>query len=213
MTKDVKLIKSKKSEREEFIKQCKASNGRLNILVHPFYSEDTTPTENKRYVTKRYLKQRDEYIKGLLDTDIPLLFFQQSSDYKTLLSKISQFGEYTIYTVITKRGEETPTGGRKDWEKLAEIFSEAKIEVVTVSGLYLVNKPLEKALEEFDVRYDKEEIQLEFINNIPKYIDKFPVAREWLEKNYVPTGCVGYTVMNLLKYDFDVSIGELTAPD
>ena len=213
MVKDIKVINAKRDDIEVFNSKCKLSNGRLNILVHPFFSENTTPTLNKRYVTKKYLKKRDEYIREALDSNTPLIFFQQSFDYKNLPSRISQIGDYTIYTVKTKNGEETPKGGRKEWNMLADILSKGEIKIVTVSGLYLVYEPINKAIEEFDIKYDKEKIQLEFINMIPKYIDKYPIARKWLKKNFVPTGCVGYTIMNLLKYGFDVSIGELTAPD
>ena len=30
--------------------------------------------------------------------------------------------------------------------------------------------------------------------------------------NFVPTGCVGFAIMNLLKYGIDVDISEQTAP-
>lgn len=213
MRKDIEVTKAKGKSLEYFLNICKLSNGKLNILVHPFFSENTIPTQNKRYVTKEYLNKRDEYIRKVLDSNIPLIFFQQSSDYNDLLSKISQMGDYTIYTVKTKNGEETPKGGRKEWDMLADLLLRGDIKIVTVSGLYLVYEPIKKALKEFDIKYDKEKIQVDFVQNIPVYIDRYPIAREWLKKDYVPTGCVGYTVMNLLKYGFDVSIGELTAPD
>ncbi len=213
MIEDIELLKASTIEIREFINQCNVSSGKLHILVHPFYSEDISPKKNKRFVTREYLKNRDQYIKSLLESKTPLIIFQQASNYNKMISKISQSGNSRIYNVKTKDGEETPKGGRKDWDLLAKIFLNAKIEIITVDGLFLVSKSISKAIKEFDIRYDEEKIQLEFIQNIPTYLEKYPIAKKWLKKNFVPTGCVGYTIMNLLKYGFDVSIGELTAPD
>ena len=213
MVKDIKILKATQKQLLDFSNLCKKTEGEINIFVHPFYSENTTPTKNKRYVTKKYLKNRDKYIKECLESNTPTIFFQQKSDYQELPKRLDGFGNHIIYTVQTKDGEETPIGGRRDWDKLAEILSNSGIGLVTVSGLYLVNIPIKSALKEFDIKYDKEKIQIEFIDKIPIHKNKYPNARVWLEKDFVPTGCVGYTVMNLLRYNFDVSFGKLTAPD
>ena len=32
-----------------------------------------------------------------------------------------------------------------------------------------------------------------------KYIEKFPIARTWIQKRYIPKGCVGFAAISLLK--------------
>ena len=211
---DLEILKIPDKQLEVFKNSCKNKYGYIDIFVHPFYSEDTTPTNNGRFVTQQYLKKRDTYISSCLENNEPIIFFQQKSDYKQLIEKLTHISKNTlIYTVKTKDGEETPVGGRRDWDKLANILHSSEVKLVKVSGLYLIKESIKQTKEEFDIKYDKEKIQIEFINNIDIYKDKFPYAREWLKEGFVPKGCVGFTIMNLLRYGIDVSIGELTAPD
>ena len=43
--------------------QIEDNNGIIRFLIHPFYSDDATINKKKRFVTKEYLSNRDNFIK------------------------------------------------------------------------------------------------------------------------------------------------------
>ena len=65
----------------------------------------------------------------------------------------------------------------------------------------------------FDPKYDELHQVPNFIKQTDKYIEKFPIARTWIQKRYIPKGCVGFAAISLLERGMDVCFSNLTTPD
>jgi hypothetical protein len=183
----------------------------VHLVIHPFYTTIADKKPNNRYATQGYLDTISNFIKENLEKNAKIIVFQEASKIETLNSQLSVFNDYEIWYVQTVTGEATPIF-KNGWKQFSEIIIKNDITSVTISGLFLVNKSISDTLKDYEEKYDRECTLPEFIRNREQYIQKFPIARKWLKMNFVPTGCVGFAIMNLLKYGIDVDISKQTSP-
>jgi hypothetical protein len=188
--------------------QIQSNDGILRFLIHPFYSDDTTINQKKRFVTKEYLSKREDFIKTCINK--ALVIFQPKYLLDDLWSNLEAFDLEHVYYVPTMDYESTPYEG---WDKLVEKLNLLNVRAVELSGMYLDLRTQEEAMEMFDPKYDKLHQGPNFIKETDKYIEKFPIASKWLKKKYVPKGCVGFAAISLLERGIDCYFSDFTTPD
>jgi hypothetical protein len=191
--------------------QIQENNGIIRFLIHPFYSEDTTVNKKKRFVTEEYLSNRDDFIKTNIDKG--LVIFQPKYLLDDLWTNLGAFDLEDVYYIVTRDYEATPFEGAEGWDKLVRILKLLNVQAVELSGIYLDFRTQKEALDKFDPKYDELHQIPRFIEQTDNYIDKFQLAREWLQKRYVPEGCVGFAAISLLERGVDVYFSNLTTPD
>ena len=187
------------------------NNGIIRFLIHPFYSDDTTINKKKRFVTKEYLSSRDDFIKTHKDRG--LVIFQPKYLMDTLWTNLEAFHLENVYYVATRDYEATPFEGPKGWDEFVKILRLLNVQVVELSGMYLDFRTQKESIDTFDPKYDELHQGPNFIKQITRYIEKFPIARTWIQKKYVPKGCVGFAAISLLERGIDVYFSNLTTPD
>ena len=191
--------------------QIEDNNGIIRFLIHPFYSDDTTINKNKRFVTKEYLSNRDNFIK--IHKDKGLIIFQPKYLLDSLWDNLQGFQFEAVYYVATRDYEATPFEGPKGWDELVKILRLLNVQVVELSGMYLDFRTQKESIDTFDPKYDELHQVPNFIKQTDKYIEKFPIARTWIQKRYIPKGCVGFAAISLLERSMDVCFSDLTTPD
>ena len=191
--------------------QIQGNNGIIRFLIHPFYSEDITVNKKKRFVTQEYLSTRDDFIRTHINKG--LVIFQPKYLLNELWTNLEVFDLEDVYYIATKDYEATPFEGSEGWDELAKILKSLNVQAVELSGMYLDFRIQKEALDKFDPKYDELQQIPNFIKQTDNYIDKFQIAREWLQNRYVPEGCVGFAAISLLERGVDVCFSELTTPD
>jgi hypothetical protein len=191
--------------------QVQENNGIIRFLIHPFYSEDTTVNKKKRFVTQEYLSNRDDFIRTHIDKG--LVIFQPKYLLNDLWTNLEVFDLEDVYYIATRDYEATPFEGPKGWDELVRILKLLNVQAVELSGIYLDFRTQKEALDKFDPKYDELHQIPRFIEDRDNYIDKFQLAREWLQKRDVPEGCVGFAAISLLERGIDVYFSNLTTPD
>lgn len=193
--------------------RVKRNDNRIFFLIHPFYSEDTNPNDKGRYITEEYKVRRDNFLKENLNREYPLVIFQPEELMEDLKEKLSGYNQCEIYVVNTKLGESTPIKGEEKWDDIVEIVKNVDAKYVELGGIFLDRRTPKVAMEMFELRYDSTRQIPRFIDNMSKYSDQYRYAREWLDENLVPRGCVGLTAINLLERGIDVKFSNITSPD
>ncbi|MFA7628291.1 MAG: hypothetical protein WCY37_02680 [Candidatus Dojkabacteria bacterium] len=196
---------------DDLRKQIKENNGIVRFLIHPFYSEDTTINKKKRFVTQEYLSKRDDFIK--ININKGLVIFQPKYLLNDLWTNLEVFDLESVYYLATRDYEATPFEGSEGWDELVRILKLLNVQAVELSGMYLDFRTQKEALDKFDPKYDELHQIPNFIKETDNYIEKFQIASEWLQKRYVPEGCVGFAAISLLERGVDVYFSDLTTPD
>lgn len=191
--------------------QIEDNNGIIRFLIHPFYSDDTTINKKKRFVTKEYLSNRDNFIKTHINKG--LVIFQPKYLINNLWINLEGFHLEDVYYIATMDYESTPFEGPKGWDELVKILKLLNVQTVELSGMYLDFRTQKESIDTFDPKYDELHQGPNFIKQTSKYIERFPIARTWLQKGYVPKGCVGFAAINLLERGIDVYFSNFTTPD
>jgi len=191
--------------------QIQENNGIIKFLIHPFYSEDTTVNKKKRFVTQEYLSSRDNFIRTHINKG--LVIFQPKYLINNLWTNLENFHLEDVYYIATRDYESTPFEGSEGWDELVKILKLLNVEAVELSGMYLDFRTQKESIATFNPKYDELHQVPNFIKERSNYIDKFQAASVWLQKKYVPKGCVGFAAISLLERGVDVYFSNLTTPD
>jgi hypothetical protein len=203
----IDLLQANKKELS-FIKD----QSELLVLIHPFYTDSVEKADNNRYATKVYLLMLEQLIGEYFSEQIPFLVLQPQKSLNDLSERLDHFGDNSVFFVETMVGESTPIGGTDVFSKIVDLLKAKSIQLLTLSGLFLVNYKLDLALDDHETKYDPEGILPDFIKNRDKYLRKYSKSSQLIRKEIVPKGCVGYAVMNFLRFGIDVNISKVTAP-
>jgi hypothetical protein len=191
--------------------QIQDNNGIIRFLIHPFYSDDTTINKKKRFVTKEYLSSRDNFIRAHINKG--LIIFQPKCLLDSLWDNLQGFYLEDVYYIATRDYESTPFEGSKGWDEVVKILRLLNVQAVELNGMYLELRTQKESINTFDPKYDELQQGPNFIKQTNKYMERFPIARPWLQKKYIPKGCVGFAAISLLERGIDVCFSNLTTPD
>lgn len=131
----------------------------------------------------------------------------------SLWDNLQGFNLEEVYYIATWDYESTPFEGPKGSDEVVKILRLLNVQVVELSGMYLDFRMQKEAINTFDSKYDELHQVPNFIKQTTNYIERFPIARTWLRKKYVPKGCVGFAAISLLERGIDVYFSDLTTPD
>lgn len=205
-----------------FRKIMEQSEGKLPIMVHPYFLEHTRgPLDS----AAGYKRDRDQLIKRLLKNSYPLLIleeYERRSSLKARLNEAVPDNNVIVHTVYTETGGSLP---RKPHtlSALGDLLIGLGVQSVEVGGVYMVlirNKGLEDGLHL--LKYD--ERTLFPVSNPNVYAQKLQAFRnalagdrrdtsltEWVGQ-VVPYGCAGLTAGRLLHQGLRVSLSTCSYP-
>lgn len=209
----VDLLKIDKTELEKLRRKVKRNKGKVEILVHPFYDENNP--ECAFPSTDEYKRVRNEFIDRAIEENVPLVIFEQDSDYNLLVDRIGNSAG-TLYVVRTLDGEPTPKTeehkqflmGRarlnaefRAWERVNRVLRAAGIKKANIGGRYMILKPSR----------DDEDHEDQF-NRFTKAAKGKKNAKVWLDEKLYPDACPGIVVFKLLQQGIDVSLSYISSP-
>jgi hypothetical protein len=169
----IDLLQANKKELS-FIKD----QSELLVLIHPFYTDSVEKADNNRYATKVYLLMLEQLIGEYFSEQIPFLVLQPQKSLNDLSERLDHFGDNSVFFVETMVGESTPIGGTDVFSKIVDLLKAKSIQLLTLSGLFLVNYKLDLALDDHETKYDPEGILPDFkkteistYGNTPKQVN------------------------------------------
>lgn len=211
----IELLFAGQNELALFAQKVAQRNGSIPVLVHPFFRQNYPP-DYKGYVVpvrENYEKERDRFIKICLDRQVPLVIFEQESEYDLLADRLGLTEKpSSVYTVKTAFEDPRPLYGgpfadySAGWSKLAEILQDTDVKHLTVGGQYMI-------LKKFEGDDD---------TGVPKLKDNFPpLLRRYLGRDRLSVerwtdlttnGCAGTTARLMALCGFDVAISPISSP-
>lgn len=197
------LLETGGEELGEFAHKVGQRNGKIPILVHPFFAEDVAEKHPFLLFRKRpgYKLGRDKFIKACLENAIPLIIFEQENEYTLLPERIKET-HGTLYTVITGERNHLPreleNQGVQEWDKLIAILRLAHVKHIQVGGQYLI------LLDSHSLFNANPRCVPESASQIFQW--KTP------DKLSMTTGCVGALAKRLARENFVVSLSPISSP-
>lgn len=182
----VNLLETNPQELAEFERKVQKVNGKVQVLVHPYFNEDD-PEFSFPPKLPGYKVRRDKFIRACLTHDVPIIIFEEESHYGLLPGRIGEINA-TLYTVPTVNKEITPLGDMLAWARLLGILRRAKVTKISVGGQYLFF-------------YDKDTIivgERGIVNSEAKLA--------------LTAGCVGVLARSFRGQNFNVSLSPISSP-
>ena len=184
-------------EFQEFKKEVESKNGRIRIMIHPFYDD----SRNADKVDKGLMRliQADE------SKSLPIIIFEAKSSMertKEYLSESTKSAKHHIYYVPTYIHSPTPdirtdkleSGKQNDarWDKVVEILKTLGVKEVIVGGLLLGIIPEPSKSNLMSDEYTKQRL-----DKGAKNVD------------YSLEFCVGRAIAEFAKRDLDVELSGI----
>lgn len=182
----VNLLETHQQELVEFERKVQKANGKVQVLVHPYFNEED-PEFSFPPKLPGYKLRRDKFVQACLTHDIPIIIFEEESHYPLLPGRIGNLNA-TLYTVPTIDKEITPVGDTRAWDRLLGILRRAKVTKISVGGQYLFF-------------YDKDTIIVS---------EKGIINSE--AKLALTAGCVGVLARSFRGQNFQVSLSPISSP-
>jgi hypothetical protein len=201
----IELFLSSNKQLAEFKCSVERNHGTLPVLVHPLFGEEADPVYP---LTEGYRTLLHQYTTSLLESGLPLLVFESRGDWRRLSNLLGQQAKGNIYGVRTYPYSPNPEGGTNEWIELVCQLRKVGARRMTIGGRYLVFNPVVSALQ-----IGNFENHRDFARDIDFHQSKrLPLASRWLNKELVPSGCVGALGISLLKEGFDVGFSTASSP-
>lgn len=200
----------------ELQRQVYRERRHLQVLVQPWHKEYDPETVFP--ATDQYQVERDQFIATAFQKGVPLLIFEQSSQYQQIARRVGA-NEGVVYTVRTREKDPTPTAITEytdnwpfwsprelarakslAWSRVTQPLKEAGVKDVTVGGRLLV-------LHEATNQNGRN--KLEQLRGLAKGKSR---ASEWLDRGLIPGGNVGNVAYRFLAAGFDVSLSPISSP-
>lgn len=191
------------AERNKLKKEIRKQNGSIDILVHPYWGEDSVIPN----LADQYSRNRHEFIKSALHNKKPLIIFETEDAFDERSRQLTElFSNGKLYMVptddisnpVTQRGLRAL---QQDWEagwKLTKVT----LRNIGVENIRIGGKELKIARRSWS----------EWPNRRFSTTEKQPKVRQMLKGNKIPGCCVGSAAIHLAKKGFDISFLPVTAP-
>jgi hypothetical protein len=206
------LFKIGSIEQDELRKQIENQEGRLDILVHPYFEPHLLYDES----ATKYDRQRNKFIKDALANRKPLIILEDErskADRAPYLRRRYSNGQ--LYVVPTYHGASIPILPEHEaelsamssldrdmssvgnelvsWDYFGDILKKIGVKRIQMGGRYLIirEKSTEKLISSLDGQIH---------------------VNEWLKENKIPSGCVGTAGKELARRGIDVFFSSVTDP-
>lgn len=201
-------------ETDTLRERINSSDGKINILVHPFFHEDDPVS--KRGPSEAYLANRNEAIRRSFETNTqPLIVFEEAHNLPSLQTKLQ--GEQGSLLIVPTHPEQPVPHLSKEsdephedniaWARLKDLFDNLGVKSAEVGGRYLYFAGLvdSEGIEDIDTS--------KRLSELKGLASEKPNALEWLNKGLLPYGCAGTAAQKLIESGFDVSLSKVSSPD
>lgn len=205
----VELVTADQTELSEFNTRVSPLQGKLSVLVHPFYGVVSLPgsLDEHKFVTQDYIERRDQFLTAILKNDVPFVVFEPETTFTELPTNLGKYGNGKAYVVKTERSKHMPIGGEETWDRFIHILKDARIDHVVLGGMFLTTYKSEIA-----PYFDSSDIFRNFVRDMPALAEKYPRAARWLKEDLAPIGCVGHAAIHFLNSGIDVSLSSVATP-
>lgn len=210
----IELFEASKDEREIFIRQVMANGKVVPIVVHPCLTASQFPW-GTTIIPRSFSLHQAQYICNLAQTGKPLVICECDERKESLQDLLSPFPESIVYRVATGEFEPEPSPPYS-WYQLGKTLNQLQVEKVTLSGIYLRLYKVEGSRQ---TDYFPRNLRRKLLNQatkqaftLKKSSGKTVDALDWLQKDTVPYGCVGFTALKLLEQEIDFDFSPISWP-